>query len=412
VLSKKGKHTMSEREQKALEIAAKTKIKKSGKNWLVPSQTGNGKQYTVDLESNHCTCPDHETRQVKCKHIIAVEYTIERERSVTTTVKGDTMTTTVTETVKLRYKQIWSAYNTAQVNEKARFLVLLYELCSGIDEPIQTMGRTRLPMADMIFAAVYKIYSTVSSRRFMSDLKEAYYKRYVSKMPCYNSINTYLERPEMTPYLQWLIVQSSLPLKSVESDFAVDASGFSTCSYVRWFDEKYGKEQVERDWVKAHLMCGVKTNVVTSAEISGAHGADHNYFAPLVNETTKRFNVREVSADKAYSSYANHRLVDNKGAVAFIDFKEGSVGTGKCEIWNKMYHYYQFKREEFMAHYHKRSNVESTFSMIKAKFGGSIRSKLPIAQTNEVLCKILCHNLCCLIQSSYELGTDTTFWAE
>lgn len=74
--------------------------------------------------------------------------------------------------------------------------------------------------------------------------------------------------------------------------------------------------------------------------------------------------------------------------------------------------YYQYKREEFMQHYHKRSNVESTFSMIKAKFGGFVRSKLPVAQTNEVLCKILCHNICCLIQSSYELGTDTTFWSD
>jgi hypothetical protein len=31
---------------------------------------------------------------------------------------------------------------------------------------------------------------------------------------------------------------------------------------------------------------------------------------------------------------------------------------------------------------------------------------------NEVLCKILCHNLCCLIQASYELGISATFWAE
>jgi transposase len=75
-----------------------------------------------------------------------------------------------------------------------------------------------------------------------------------------------------------------------------------------------------------------------------------------------------------------------------------------------MFHYHQFNRAEFMDHYHKRSNVESTFSMIKAKIGGFVRSKLPSAQVNEVLCKILCHNLCCLIQSSYELGIDASFW--
>ena len=78
--------------------------------------------------------------------------------------------------------------------------------------------------------------------------------------------------------------------------------------------------------------------------------------------------------------------------------------------WERMYHYFQFRREEFLQHYHKRSNAESTFSMIKAKFGGSVRAKMPTAQVNEVLCKVLCHNICVLIQSIYELGLEPTFW--
>jgi transposase len=400
-----------EREGKALVIAAKSKLTKKGGKWQVPSQSGFKPFYTVDPNPDApcCDCPDFEKRQDRCKHIFAVEIVIERESSTTITKTGD-VTTTTTETVKIRYKQMWSAYTTAQVNEKARFLVLLYELCSGIDEPIQTMGRTRLPLRDMIFAAVYKVYSTMSSRRFMSDLKEAWCKGYISKLPNYNSINHYLDMAELAPLLQWLITRSALPLKAVETDFAVDASGFSTCEYVRWFDEKYGKEKSQKDWVKAHIICGTKTNIVTSVEVSGAHDHDSLYFAQLVNETAKRFNVEEVSADKAYSSYAAMRVVENKGAVPYIDFKEGSTDTGKCKIWNKMFHYYQAFRDQFMTHYHKRSNVESTFSMVKAKFGGSIRSKLPVAQTNEVLCKFLCHNLCCLIQSSYELGIDATFW--
>ena len=31
---------------------------------------------------------------------------------------------------------------------------------------------------------------------------------------------------------------------------------------------------------------------------------------------------------------------------------------------------------------------------------------------NEVLCKIICHNICCLIEESYELGIETEFWKE
>jgi hypothetical protein len=39
-------------------------------------------------------------------------------------------------------------------------------------------------------------------------------------------------------------------------------------------------------------------------------------------------------------------------------------------------------------------NVETTFSMIKAKFRDSIRSKSEVGQFNEVLCKVIAHNLC------------------
>ncbi len=74
-----------------------------------------------------------------------------------------------------------------------------------------------------------------------------------------------------------------------------------------------------------------------------------------------------------------------------------------------MYRFYQYNEEWFKSHYHRRSNVEATFSMIKRKFGERLRSKTRTAQINEVLCKVLAYNLCCVIQSMYELGVDADF---
>jgi hypothetical protein len=51
-------------------------------------------------------------------------------------------------------------------------------------------------------------------------------------------------------------------------------------------------------------------------------------------------------------------------------------------------------------------------NMIKAKFGDSVRSKTETAQVNEALCKVLCHNVCCLISAAYELGIAATFWGQ
>jgi hypothetical protein len=76
-----------------------------------------------------------------------------------------------------------------------------------------------------------------------------------------------------------------------------------------------------------------------------------------------------------------------------------------------MYYYFMYNRLTFMEHYHMRSNIESAYSMIKGKFGDSVRSKSDTGQINEALCKVLCHNICCLIQSMYELNLKPKFWS-
>jgi transposase len=103
-----------------------------------------------------------------------------------------------------------------------------------------------------------------------------------------------------------------------------------------------------------------------------------------VNTTAAHFDMREVSADKGYSSVNNTNVIASHGATPYIAFK--SIHSGAAGgLWEKMFHYFAFNRQEFLLHYHKRSNVESTFSMIKAKFRDHVRSKTDIAMQNEVL---------------------------
>jgi transposase len=78
--------------------------------------------------------------------------------------------------------------------------------------------------------------------------------------------------------------------------------------------------------------------------------------------------MREVSADKGYASKANYDSVARLGATPFISFPDNHRGQGGGK-WAEMYHYFNFRKQEFLQHYHKRSNVESTFSMMKRKFG-------------------------------------------
>lgn len=393
--------TSTARELRGLQIATNQKISRRGDVWAVPSQSGKGRYWVrLNGEVPLCTCPDYEVRAQRCKHIYAVEHTLKQE------TKPDG-TTTVTETVKWS----WTSYNAAQSEEKARFAALLAALSRTLPEPEQTVGRPRLSLRDMVFAAALKVYCGFSSRRFTTDLRDAQADGLIRSKPHFNSVSRYLSDPRLTDILKNLVTVSSLPLKAVETDFAVDSSGFSTSRFVRWFNKKYGREVDNREWVKAHLMCGVKTKIVTGVDISGWAANDTTYFVPLVETTAEHFQLREVAADKAYLSRKNLKAVERAGGTPFVPFKSNTLPPTEDSIWSKMYGYFMCHREEFLEHYHKRSNVESAFSAIKGKFGDSVRSKSDVGQINEALCKVLCHNICVLIQAIHSMNLEPTFGA-
>src|SRR5262249_41687262 len=167
---------MDARKERRVLLAQRGDIVKHANGWKVRSASGNG-SYFVHLDDKPtCTCPDFESRSSKCKHIYAVECILVWN----TVTEGGTTVVTKTKTVRVTYKQNWPVYNAAQTEEKARFIPLLEALCAVIDQPAQGRGRPRLPLADMVFSCVYKVYEGFSSRRFSSDLREAQAQEHIA----------------------------------------------------------------------------------------------------------------------------------------------------------------------------------------------------------------------------------------
>ena len=112
-------------------------------------------------------------------------------------------------------------------------------------------------LSELCMDAKVPVRSRNGRPRIMTDLREAQAKGFILKTPHFNTIFNYLEDKHHTPILRELITRSSFLLNAVETDFALDSSGFSTSRFVRWFDHKYGVACQEHDWVKVHLMCSV-----------------------------------------------------------------------------------------------------------------------------------------------------------
>jgi len=369
--------------------------------YAVKSQSGIG-QYRVEEEGGwKCNCPDYLARGGQCKHILATRFYLEIQR--------DTPDGTVTEKVRLSYPQAWTAYNAAQMDEVRAFDAMLRDIVEAIPEPDQKMGRPRLPIREQLFCSIQKVYSQLSSRRAYSLFQNAKDRGQLNHAPHFNAPSKLLNRADITPILHELVRLSALPVAELETEFSIDSTGFRTTTYSAYCGEKHGQKRENR-WIKAHICAGVKTNIVTGIVVTEANGADSPQFASLLDKTARSFEIGEISADMAYSSRDNIDDTIAAGGVAYIPFKSNANGRARGSPgWKKMYHYFQFNREEFMAHYHKRSNVEATNAAIKRKFGETLKSKNFVAQVNELLCKIIAYNLTVIIHEMHEHGVQPDF---
>ncbi len=398
---------MDSRQKKGILLALRGGIVEDGVAHLVPSETKPSVRYRVFfMRACSCTCEDYERHQHHCKHIWAVHYSVmlecgeklpeipEDEEEVEPTVRRD-----------------WPAYNRAQINEKPKLLLLLRDLCSQLPAPKPNPrgGRPPIPLSDIVFALVYKVYSRAAARQFMADLDTAREKGLVSAKFNFNSLLNYFADSELTPILTSLISASAAPLRELErGNFAVDATGITTSRFRRWVQERDLPDKEKRDWVKLNLICGTKTKVVAAVEVTDGTTNESPFFPRLIGTAAQQFRVLRVSADAQYLGANNLHAATEIGATPFIPFKDNSVADGDS-LWQRMFYFYLFRQAEFMKHYGQRNIVECVFSMIKGRFGNGVRSRTRVAMKNEVLCKVICHNLCRVIHGIYESGLESDF---
>jgi hypothetical protein len=285
-----------------------------------------------------CTCPDHEERRTKCKHLWAVEFS----QTVETAPDGSTVVTESVKVTRKTYVQDWPNYNAAQCNEKAHVQKLLRALCDGIlTPPHPGRGPKPIPLSDAVYGMALKVYTTASGRRATTDIKACAEAGHMTRAPHYNSLFNYFENPALAPLLTALVEESASPLATVETRFAVDSTGFGTAVYRRWFDHKYGREMKEHGWVKAHACVGVTTNIVTAVRVTDSDTNDSPQLPGLLSVTGERFKLADVSADKAYLSHANLAAIEGAGAIPYIPFKLNSKAAGPA-AWRRLWALFMF----------------------------------------------------------------------
>lgn len=399
---------MDERQRKGLQILGRSRIQQRDGYWVVPSQTKADVIYRVKFgaSENSCSCPDFELIEPRwCKHILAVQGLLKEH--------GALPKRTPRRPAEDKFPRDWRPYNKSQADEPQKFRELLHDLARNVPnhEPGRKGGRPRVPVKDMVYAAGLKAYMRQSGRKLGFYLQQAHDAGHIHQIPKASTILNFFNAPDTADILRTLIAESGEPLKGIETSFPVDSTNFRIPRIERWYDEDVDDAVERKSTVKAHICSGLVTNIITAVKVTHEDVPDSPQFPELIGKTAERFRVLETMADASYSSNENYAVADKIGAKAYLQFRKGTTGY-KGGLFRKMFHLFQLRKDEFKQRYNLRSNAESTHSMLKRRFGGMLDSKNNEAIENEILCMVLVHNICVVIQSTFCLGIEAEFWPQ
>ena len=145
---------------------------------------------------------------------------------------------------------------------------------------------------------------------------------------------------------------------------------------------------------KLALAVAAGCHLILAARVHTGNGADTPDFAPLLYRAWKRASVKVVVADGGYDSEPNHRLARLDLNVRSIIPPTVGRPTSKPPRgrYRRLMHH-RFARKADRRWYGQRAQSETVNSMMKRNFGDALRSVLPKRREQEMLLRVLTHNL-------------------
>jgi hypothetical protein len=357
-----------------------------------------------------------------------------------------TTTATITQPVKRKYgkrrqerhDQDWKAIFKAQANEKAKFIRLLRDLSRLIPQELsfqKSKGRHRIPLSDVAFAMIFKVYFGFPGREMgsgeeeESPLMQLYNAGVISRPMHWNSIGHHMRDVRMSEILEYLIETSALALIPVEKgelthrtlslraaaagDFSADATIIDGAGRLKKGAKGYPGHD-EYDICKLHIMTGNVSKVITACTIEDRKG-EALMFPGLLYTTAQSFPIANVYGDAAYAGVRSFAVVDALKAKGWFRFSESHTGASGG-VFGRVFKWANAHEDEFNEILAKRNAVESTISSFKRVLAGgirhktaSLRGKTQTAMKNEAYSMAVAHNIRVIIRFIYLVGLAPKF---
>jgi len=174
----------------------------------------------------------------------------------------------------------------------------------------------------------------------------------------------------------------------------VDASGLTVSKKGDYIEEKWIRKK--KEFIKLHIAVHAKSKKVFSFRITRGNVHDAKKFCPLVKESSKKYNIDKVYADKAHDNRRNFNLLDRLNVEPVIAIRNNaSTRSGGCRLRReevlliKKLGYQGWKQLKDAG---RRWIAEVVFSSIKRVLGEDLLSRKFSTQKVEAGLKVMLYN--------------------
>jgi transposase len=211
----------------------------------------------------------------------------------------------------------------------------------------------------------------------------------LSKVPHYTTFQKFSARFPCRR-LHRLIAGLAKKICSGTLNLSIDSTGFSLDVSSYHYSSRIKRVERNRGYVKTTLAIDTRTQCVAAAKIRLKRRHDIVDAIPILKKSRLLGKILTVVADRGYDSeelmqYIEHEI-QAKTVIALKYLKKPLKRT-RGEIRKRLKK--AFPQEE----YHQRSKSETVNSTIKRRYDSTIRARKNHTQRQEVLLKILTHNL-------------------
>lgn len=242
-----------------------------------------------------------------------------------------------------------------------------------------------------LFCLIYKQYRKFTYEDLLNDLADnETLRKYVGfkKLPNYTTLIKFAKK--ITKLINRLIFAFRM-LISEPKKIAIDATGISLDNASPHYCKRVSKTYKKRPFMKATFIVDIEKYIILIYKLRKKPRHDTKDAEPLLRKLSKKKYKPEILyADRGYDSnkifkqcfeeLEAYPLILQRNVLLPKHKKEGTYRKLTCDVFD-------------YGEYLQRNKIETCNSMLKRRFGHSVKSRINITQKTEIALRIIAYNI-------------------